>query len=188
MEARCARILLEALQLNIGVMPHRTHELIGSKRAWVGALVWLAGTACTHYQLVDERDVPGLCPSSGALGPALVADTSLVPEDSVPGLRGIVLEDVTGRPIAGAVIRAIGSTPASAHSDAAGRFRLAPVRPGPELRLDVRALGYARVEFVAQVPVKPEAALRIALTPLPTDGPCSGFAQVRVQRRWWKIW
>ncbi|MDP3910655.1 MAG: carboxypeptidase-like regulatory domain-containing protein, partial [Gemmatimonadales bacterium] len=63
-----------------------------------------------------------------------------VPPPSPPGAVQGVVRDMRGAPIRGAVVGITGTT-LYAHTDAAGRYRLAPISPG-ETRVRAAAIGY----------------------------------------------
>jgi len=58
-----------------------------------------------------------------------------------------------------------------------GRYELLTRRIGFAMRRDSLSWPFVRTEMVV-IPVKPQ----------PLDGPCSGFAVIRVRKPWWRVW
>jgi protocatechuate 3,4-dioxygenase beta subunit len=73
--------------------------------------------------------IPALPASAQIYRPQLVSRTAAVPSAELSGL----VNDRNGRPLAGAVVSAVGSESAFAVSDAEGRFTLRTLPPGPYL-------------------------------------------------------
>ena len=73
--------------------------------------------------------IPALPASAQLVLPQLVSRTAAVPAAELSGL----VNDRNGRPLAGAVVSAVGSESAFAVSDAEGRFTLRTLPPGPYL-------------------------------------------------------
>ena len=89
-----------------------------------------------HTRLLGSAAAVGLCLTIPALPasaqivrPQLVSRTAAVPAAELSGL----VNDRHGRPLAGAVVSAVGSESAFAVSDAEGRFTLRTLPPGPYL-------------------------------------------------------
>jgi len=89
-----------------------------------------------HTRLLGSAAAVGLCLTIPALPasaqiyrPQLVSRTAAVPAAELSGL----VSDRNGRPLAGAVVSAVGSESAFAVSDAEGRFTLRTLPPGPYL-------------------------------------------------------
>jgi hypothetical protein len=73
--------------------------------------------------------IPALPASAQVVRPQLISRTAAVPSAELSGL----VNDRNGRPLAGAVVSAVGSESAFAVSDAEGRFTLRTLPPGPYL-------------------------------------------------------
>jgi hypothetical protein len=73
--------------------------------------------------------IPALPASAQVARPQLISRTAAVPAVELSGL----VNDRNGRPLAGAVVSAVGSESAFAVSDAEGRFTLRTLPPGPYL-------------------------------------------------------
>jgi hypothetical protein len=153
-------------------------------------------SACFRYEHVNELEVPGLCPSeeerriARERTPPIVYEP--VTELASDSLRGRVVEsdasgnELTARPVRSVQVHLL-DTGRGALTDSVGRFAIAAPTGGPHV-LRVLAIGYgARVDTL-DAPLSAGSVIVIALRPMLLDGPCSGFAAVRVRKPWWKWW
>ena len=143
----------------------------------------LLAAACARYEWKNELEVPGACPrgdSAPAPPPRPVG---------APGGRvlGRVLTEA-GAPAVGAQVVVVGARPPrGALVDTLGYFALDSLAPG-EYLLRVRQIGRVAQERRVAVRPGPGPALDVTLPLAMLDGPCSGFAAVRVRKPWWKWW
>lgn len=105
------------------------------------------------------------------LGWCLVALALGAPGAGAQSVEGRVVDDARESPVAGALLRLLdrdGDERARAESDAAGRFRLAPPRPG-EYYLEATRLGYRRAltPLLAFSSVEGSVPLEILMSPAP---------------------
>ena len=116
---------------------------------------------------------------------------SQVPPDSQRSgarLRGRVHVQGSEKPTGGArILLTSEGTRQQAESDSLGRFVLDSTPPGNYL-IEVWRLAMHSVHESTYVAASDRATLDISLTPFPMDGPCSGFAAVRLRKPWWKLW
>lgn len=150
--------------------------------------------ACARYEWVNELDHPGVCPTAGRgagtgrgtfhvdtdvppLAPGEIVGTVIRTGDAVP----VAAASVTARPDAGGA-----GAPRAARSDSLGRFRIDELRPG-RYELATRRVGYT-IRYDTLLVGPAGVRVQVGLEPQATDGPCSGFAMVRVRKPWWKVW
>ncbi|HWR50750.1 MAG TPA: carboxypeptidase-like regulatory domain-containing protein [Bryobacteraceae bacterium] len=151
----------------------------------VAAAATLTGgvAACARYEWKNELDVPGLCPTSAPS--KMPAPLSI----GAPGGR------VTGRvlgmqavPVVGARVFVVSPAPGrGAFTDSAGRFALDSLPKGDYV-IRARSIGYQSEDQRVVARADSGPALDFQLQPSVLDGPCSGFAAVRVRKPWWKLW
>ena len=153
----------------------------------VAALALVA--ACSRYEWQNELDVPGLCDAAGQATHATVTHrVRLEPESLTARLRGHVTRRDTGQPLTQALVRLTdGRTRDAVQSDTAGGFVIDSVLPG-RYAIQVLRLGFHAVRDTIEVAADGGASLEIGLDVAILDGPCSGFAAVRVRKPWWKVW
>ena len=93
-----------------------------------------------------------------------------------------------GEPVAGArVILSDASTRRMVASDSLGAFAIDSLRPG-RYAIGVTAVAFHALNDSIVVSETDGGALDIALGQAVMDGPCSGFAAMRVRKPWWKLW
>ena len=154
------------------------------RTACLTALAILA--ACNRYEWKDDRKVPGLCGSPR---------TTRAP--TPPRDREVML---VGSHLIGRVVRRDSDTAVTyadvqlgpepyrrTRTDANGMFAFDSVPPS-RMTLRVRQIGFAAWQETIATIETPAPELVVALRLQPTDGPCSGFAWVRVRKPWWKFW
>ncbi|MGH7606626.1 MAG: TonB-dependent receptor, partial [Gemmatimonadales bacterium] len=105
----------------------------------------------------------------------LAAGAVLLPVDgaaqqsaAAPGSIHGAVRDTRGTPIEGAIVGISGTT-VYAHTDARGRYRLAPAPAAEELRVRAAAIGYTPAAASVTVPAGDSVALEFALEPSPLE-------------------
>lgn len=145
--------------------------------------------ACSRYEWQNELDVPGMCDAARQATHATV--TRRVHRESGPAparLRGHVTRRDTREPLSQVLVRlADGHSRGAVQSDTAGEFVIDSVLPG-RYAIQVLRIGFHALRDTIEVAADGGAPLEIGLDVAVLDGPCSGFAAVRVRKPWWKVW
>jgi hypothetical protein len=146
--------------------------------------------SCSRYEWRNELDVPDLCDASRVASPA--SATGVFRQANVrtaPGvLAGRVADRLSGQSLAYARIRATDSSATvAASTDSTGAFEFSSLRPA-RYSVTVDRIGYQRVTGTLVLAAGAGNTLDVLLAPSVHDGPCSGFAAVRVRKPWWKVW
>lgn len=112
--------------------------------------------------------------SSGALALSLILSALLPPAATAQELRGLVLEDGTGRAIVGALLRLLdtdGEGNALAIADSSGAYVLSVPAPG-EYRISTEAFGYEPIlSHLLSVGQRESYTVDVVLTPAPIGLP-----------------
>lgn len=141
--------------------------------------------ACARYEYINELDVPGLCANfqrpNGNSRVELI--DSLMVSGSVVGT--IVRDSLV--PLQQATVTLEGTGRRPAVTNPKGAFEILDVEPGEHV-LVTRAIGYEPRRDTVRMPVKGGIRVQAQLQVAVHDGPCSGFAAVRVRKPWWKLW
>ena len=166
---------------------HDRHIVMSIRRIATSAL--LLAVACSRYEWKNELDTPGLCDKLAKRNQGSI--TPRAPLDSQPTderLFGRVLMQGPEQPLGGArILLTNEGTRQMANSDSLGRFVLDSILPGHYL-IEVWSIAMHSVHETTYVAASERATLDVSLAPFPMDGPCSGFAAVRVRKPWWKLW
>jgi hypothetical protein len=149
----------------------------------------LLALGCTRYETVNELDVPGLCPASARTAPSTPLRYD-PPRDSATeaALRGRVVNASSGDGLAYAQVRL--SRPGQVLeviADSAGWFSRDSLPMGRYV-LWTRQIGFAARRDSLTLPLPERRVAVIPLTATALDGPCSGFAALRIRKPWWKLW
>lgn len=156
-------------------------------RIVIAALALVA--ACSRYEWQNELDVPGLCDDArqtthGAVPRRVRLESAL----SSARLRGHVSRRDSRQPLSQAFVRVADNHMRGAvQTDSAGRFVIDSILPG-RYAIQVLRVGFHALRDTIDVVADGGAPLEIGLDVALLDGPCSGFAAVRVRKSWWKIW
>lgn len=153
----------------------------------VVALALLA--ACSRYEWQNELDVPGMCDAASQTSHATMTRRVHLEQDPATArLRGHVTRRDTREPLRQALVRvADGHSRGTVQSDTAGEFVIDSVLPG-RYAIQVLRVGFHGLRDTIEVVSDGGAPLEIGLDVAVLDGPCSGFAAVRVRKPWWKVW
>lgn len=146
----------------------------------------MLSSACARTVCVNELDSPKCRDAQPVITPAIESTTAASIAPNV--LVGIVMRADSREPVRAEVMLTSARPPTTAITDSLGRFRLARAGTAP-LVLRTRAFGMdVRTDSLSDEDAS--SLLRILLKPAVVifDGPCSGFAMVRVRRPWWHFW
>lgn len=156
-------------------------------RIIVATLALVAG--CSRYEWKNELDVPGMCDDARqATHSTVTRRVRLEPDPPIARLRGHVARRDTRQPLSQALVRlGDGHTRSQVQTDSAGVFVIDSVLPG-RYAIQVSRVGFHALRDTIEVAAEGEAPFEIDLDVAVLDGPCSGFAAVRVRRPWWKVW
>ena len=146
-------------------------------RSLLGLMALLA-VGCTHYEWVQDYQVPGTCPSEKPV-PATPRPVLGLEAGAV---RGRVIGRGSRSPISGVVGFLTGGKVWQGRTDTAGYFRVDSVQAGRYL-LVVRGLGFESWRDTVEVIRGPAHKFQIQLEPAMWDGPCSGYAMVWTKKR-----
>ena len=157
-----------------------------SLRGIASASFVLVALTCTRYEWVPDYDTPACAGHSGQPRPHIfLSDTAALIEPSV--VRGrVVVDDSSRKPMDHATVVIRGTSMRGMETDSTGTFRFDTVAPGKYL-MHVRRLAYVPTSDSILVP-RGGRDVEVRLSASMLDGPCSGFASVRMRKPWWKIW
>jgi hypothetical protein len=142
-------------------------------------------TACIRYESVNELDVPGLCPKE-AHTPALLRFEPQTVGDSA--LHGRVVNADGDAGLGSVQVRlSAGGRTTEVVTDSTGRFTFDSVARG-RFELLTRRIGFAMRRDSLSWPLDRSESVLIPLKAQLLDGPCSGFAVIRMRKPWWKLW
>jgi len=153
-------------------------------RALVLVVSLAAVGGCTRYEWVPDYET-SYC-RNRELPPTPAAFTRMTGEAAQGALGGIVESD-RGERVPGAQIRLVGSDTLTRETGLDGSFQFDSLLGGA-YAVRVARIGFARVQDTIVLPLPRGEQLRVVLTAIPLDGPCSGFAEVQVKKPWWKFW
>jgi hypothetical protein len=158
-----------------------------SGRIVIAVLAFVAG--CSRYEWQNEVDVPGLCDDATQTAHAAVPRRVRLDSDlSSARLRGHVSRRDSRQPLSQAFVRvADNHTRDAVQTDSAGGFVIDSVLPG-RYAIQVLRVGFHALRDTIDIVADGGAPLEIGLDVALLDGPCSGFATVRVRKPWWKVW
>jgi hypothetical protein len=158
-----------------------------TERIIVAAIALVAG--CSRYEWRNELDVPGMCDDARQATHATVPRRVRL-ESAPPSaqLRGHVSRRESSEPLSQALVRLTdGYTRRAVQTDSAGLFVIDSVLPG-RYTIQVLRVGFRALRDTIEVTADNGAPFEISLDVAVVDGPCSGFAAVRVRKPWWKVW
>ena len=151
----------------------------------VGVVVLVTTIGCSRYEWVSDIKTPQCrnrpAPILGSLVPIVTpgADSSVV--------IGLARE-LTSELLLSHATFIISTEPViGVRTDSAGRAEL-PVLPPGRYLVTVLRIGYSAAQDSVTFPLPSGARLEAKLEAQMLDGPCSGFAAVRVRKPWWKFW
>jgi len=154
-------------------------------RVIIVAVAALGPFGCARYEWVPDYEMPSCAtsrrPTSGP--PFTFARDSVEVSNT---LHGRVISGGP-RPIPGASITLLTEPARTTTTDSLGTFAFADVPAGTHL-LRTRRIGYRSRMDTLHLPLAAGTALVLPLAAEMIDGPCSGFAAVRVRKPWWKLW
>jgi hypothetical protein len=150
----------------------------------LASIAVLCPVGCIRTVLVNELDVPGLCPEAG-LNPAvpslrLLLDTGY----PRPSLRGVIFDNSTAARLPGTQVRLDYPARTVALTDSAGQFAFDSILPGPNVLRSFR-IGFVARTDTLMIPDSTVVRLSIPMAIQSLDGPCSGFADVPVRKLVW---
>lgn len=153
----------------------------------VATLVFALG--CSRYEWRNELDTPGLCDGANQAAHATVSlRVSLIGGPLGSQLRGQVNRRDSREPLSGARVRLGNAVKRRVvESDSSGEFVIDSLLPG-RYAIEVLRVGFHGLQDTVDVTRIDGGALEVRLDPFILDGPCSGFAAVRVRKPWWKVW
>jgi hypothetical protein len=145
--------------------------------------------ACSRYEWQNELNVPGLCDTTRQATHGSVPPRVRLELDPPHGpLRGRVSDRTSRQPVSQAAVGLAGSHAHYAvQTDSAGVFVIDSMPPG-WYTIQVARVGFQAVRDTIEVARGDGAPFEIGLDMAVLDGPCSGFASVRVRKPWWKFW
>ena len=144
-------------------------------------------SSCVRYEWVPDYETEA-CRNRPPEPTFVVTRPHFIPSGSSSGdsLSGIISFGGSQKPAYSQVI--LGTAPSrTVMTDTLGHFTIwAP--PG-RYELFVRTIGHRATRDSVTLPPPGNSTLAITVDqrPIPTDGPCSGFASVRVSKPWWKV-
>jgi hypothetical protein len=161
---------------------YRTYYALGGIAS---AALTLTVLGCTRYEWVSDYETPACVGYQGRpTSHIILSGPTAVTEPSV--IRGRVIDDEHQTPMDHATVVIRGTTVHGMNTDSTGTFRFDAVAPGQYL-MQVRRLAYVPASDSILVPLAGrDVEVRLGASML--DGPCSGFASVRMRKPWWKIW
>jgi len=138
-------------------------------------------TACSRYEYVPDYMTP---PCRAAVAPRQGPHIITVSDSVSPGVVIGTVTTPSGDPVPYAVV-VLDQTHADSTDDR-GVFRLEHVPPGNHA-IAVRSIGYNASRDSVAIGLR-GSILKAQLELRTMDGPCSGYASVRVRKPWWKVW
>lgn len=180
-------MVIVCLQLNLGVRWRHVIVTLGSPAAsrrmacWAPLLSLAMG--CARYEWVNELDVPGVR-AGAASRPAPISLRFETPRDAASDaeLHGRVVSASGGDGLGYAQIRFTrGAQVTEVVTDSAGWFTRDSL-PAGHYELWTRRIGFAARRDSLPWPLPQRESVLIPLTMQVLDGPCSGFAAVRVPK------
>ena len=143
-------------------------------------------SACNRYEWKPDYTVPEVCPHTPRLTEKPVRLDREI-SDIGGTIQGRVVRADSAAPVYSASVELSRAPVVRVLTDAQGHFGFESVPPGRYV-LRIRGIGYHEWLDTVNVVSVARPLFEVALTPVATDGPCSGFASVRVRKPWWKIW
>ena len=168
------------------MMPRMSSTL----RVFLLTSVAMGPLACARYEWVSDDQTPA-CRNYAfeSHGPP-----SLVPLVTEPGtvadsgtLHGRAIVFSSRLPVPGASVTLLTDPQRKATTDSLGTFTFTDVPPGTYV-LRTRRIGYRTRTDTLHLAHGGGTSFVLALYQQVLDGPCSGFAAVRVRKPWWKLW
>lgn len=152
----------------------------------LAAATLLGSLSCSRYVWVPDDELPA-CRNrrEPASSRPLTFEQRSASESG--SLRGRVVMAANRRPIPWATVVLLMNEPRTTTTDSLGAFTFTDVRPGTYL-IRTRRIGYQSPTDSLRAPLASGAALVLPLDAQMLDGPCSGFAALRVRKPWWKLW
>jgi len=142
--------------------------------------------ACARYEWVSDNQTPA-CRNAQRPKTGRSFTVEQRPAADSGSLSGRVIQSGNQLPVPGASVTLLTNPTQSATTDSLGAFAFTVVPAGDYL-LRTRRIGMqSRMDTLHVVPTG-GAPLVLPLETVPLDGPCSGFAALRVRKPWWKLW
>ena len=152
----------------------------------------MLGVGCARYEYINETALPECRDRVLPVRPPALQRTAA----EAPIERGTLigrLVDTSGVNVGYAQIalatdtawHAAGPPIRRSLTDSLGRFRLDSVAPGA-YTLFARRIGCESIRGPVEVPA--DSALLVTTAQSIMDGPCSGFAALRVRKPFWNLW
>jgi hypothetical protein len=142
--------------------------------------------ACARYEWVPDDELPQCANFHRARsGRSFTIEKASAADSGF--LRGRVIQSDNRRPVPGASVTLLAGPPRTSTTDSLGTFTFPGVPAGTYL-LRTRRIGEQSRMDTLHVAHGGGATLELPLTPEVLDGPCSGFAALRVRKPWWKLW
>ena len=145
-----------------------------------------APLACARYEWIPDSELPACADARrpASHGPVVFERDSAANGNA---LRGRVIQSGRGEPIPGATVTLLTEPARTTTTDSAGTFTFTEVPAGAFL-LRTRRIGYRSRADTLHLPFTERGGLALPLDTQMLDGPCSGFAALRVRKPWWKLW
>ena len=141
---------------------------------------------CARYEWVPDYELPRCAASHRPTsGPPLTFEHDSGGSSNT--LRGRVVLPSGSRGIPGTSVTLFAEPARATTTDSLGTFAFVDVPAGTHV-LGTRRIGYRSRTDTLRLPLTRGAALVLPLETEMLDGPCSGFAALRVRKPWWKLW
>jgi hypothetical protein len=155
-------------------------------RAFLLTTVAIGPLACARYEWVPDYETPA-CASSRR--PTSTRPIATEPDSAAANgsLRGRAIVSDSKHAIPGASVTLLADPQRKATTDSLGTFTFTDVPPGTYV-LRTRRIGYRTRTDTLHLAHAGSTSFVLTLDQQVFDGPCSGFAAVRVRKPWWKLW
>jgi hypothetical protein len=155
-------------------------------RAALVAVAAMGPLACARYELVSDEELPACANHNRPVSNRTF--TSEQDSSAARGsLRGRVIMSGSRLPLPGTSVTLLTDPPRTTITDSLGAFTFTDVPTGSYL-LRTRRIGIQSRADTLHLTHARAATFVLPLDAVMLDGPCSGFAALRVRKPWWKLW